>query len=66
MWCGLLHMLSLFPFLVVSDLNASESANTDCDSGVVTDEAGLTSCVKTGPYLCTGYDVYMSREPCVM
>lgn len=30
------------------------------------DAAESDNLIKYGPYLCTGYDIYLSREPCIM
>jgi tRNA-specific adenosine deaminase 3 len=48
-----------------SDVGGFEEvqAKDGCDS------SGVTSAdrePKTGPYICTGYDVYVTREPCAM
>lgn len=43
----------------VKAVNAESRQNTETD-------ANSDNLAKYGPYLCTGYDVYLWREPCVM
>ena len=38
----------------------------DENSSISEETSHLDNRCKSGPYLCTGYDLYVTREPCVM
>ena len=48
------------------EVNSDQTGGTTESGDGAEKIKNVTKTDKTGPYLCTGYDLFVTREPCIM